>query len=264
MNYLQKVLNTVKKTLTILSNKPIVFSKWLNKESKVKQASLNLKLIKNFISGTIIITLFCYSFTTSYYASFGVDYFLHFEYVDIYNFTLGRFDLFFNSILLVSLLALMFGGFFVKLKTNKEDEYFSKGQILILGLMLFLPLFFVSWLVFDYSNSIDNVLITIALLGLAILSIYLHRKAKHDIFLIFFIILISIKGKILGKVFAKERFQYEKDINLIDVEGNEKLKNSQLVIGQNKTTFIIINKRDSVVEFIPKSKVDKVSLKSKD
>lgn len=254
------------------------FSEWLNKDSKIEQTSTKVKSIKNLVSGGTMITLFCYVFTWSYFDVFGINYFSHFEYTDIYNFTLGRFNLFTNLILLTSTIAIMFGGFFIEFKTNKEankqkqqqeqnkqDEqpifYFSKRQAVVLWLMVFPYVLITSLFIYQYSNSFENALQALGVLGIAILCIYLHQKAKHDIFLILLIIIVSMIGIPLGQVFAGDRFKSEEYINLVNVDGDMLLKKSQIVIGQNKNTFIIIDKNDSIVEFISKSKVDKVKFK---
>lgn len=250
---LKKIINTINRRL-------IKFSNWTNKCSSVKQSSLKLGTWRSLVWNTFIITLFCFSFTYCYYDWFGINYFLHLDYTDIYNFTISRLSVFFSSTLFISFLLIVFLGFFVT--KNECKKNFSNLQLWILRIYLIIPLLFTLGFVYSYSNSLKNVFATLGMIAILLFSFYMQNKVKHYLFLIVFIIIFTSIGMVLGKVFAEERYITSKYINLIDSSKNKNiLSKSQLVIGQNKDSYIIINKKDTICEFIPKSSNIKISFK---
>lgn len=228
--------------------------------SSVKQSSLKLQTWRGLAWNTFIITLFCFSFTYCYYDWFGINYFLHLDYTDIYNFAIGRLSVLFSSTLLVSFLLIAFLGFFVA--KNECKKNFSNIQLWTLRVYLIIPLLFTLRFVYSYSNSLKNVFVTLGMIAILLFSFYMQKRVKHDLFLIAFIIVSTSIGMVLGKVFAEERYNSSKYINLIDSSNNKNILNkSQLVIGQNKDFYIVINKKDTICEFIPKSSKIKISFK---
>ncbi|MCB9202181.1 MAG: hypothetical protein H6604_03910 [Flavobacteriales bacterium] len=238
-------------------------SKWLNDCSNVEHKSIKISPIRSMIGISLFITLFCYAFTYSYYGWFGINYFLNFEYSDIYNFTLARISVFFTILLLISFLPITFLGFFIV--KDKCENYFSNFQLWILRLSFLLPtISFVLLFVYEYTGSVKQVTVTILILLLIGTSLYKQIKSSHDIFLIVLLIITPILGMVLGKTFAEDRFNSTNRIELVDGSKKQKILNQdQIVIGQNKTSFIVLNKKDTICDIIPKSSNIIISLKGK-
>lgn len=235
---------------------------WMNRCSNVKHSSLKFKPSLGIISFSILITLFCFAFTYSYYAWFGVDYFLHFDNSDMYNFTLGRISVFFSIAMLIAFLSIAFIGFFVT--KNECNEYFSNYQLWILRIVMLLPIFITIIFVFKYSDSIKKALIVISFFILIFFAFYKQNKFKHDIFLFALMIIIPLIGMITGKKFAEDRFNSNLRIELIRLSDNHKILDKfQKIIGQNKTSYIILNEKDTICNFIPKSSDIVISFKGK-
>lgn len=255
-----RLKNKTKRFFRILKYKIYRISRYMNKCSNVRQESFKTSIFKTLALNGVALNLFCYSFTLNYYNWFGIYYFLHFDYTDVFNFTLGRLSVFFDLVLFSAFLPLMFLGFFIT--KNKCEEFFSNLQVWLLRFSGSLPIFIIMLFVWEYSKSPRNVLTTFLIFIVLFSAFYKQLKFKHDIFLIVLVVLTPTIGKKLGAVFAKERFDEQKFIAL--VEDNSKkniLTNSDLVIGQNKTAYIVINKKDTICQFIPKSKNIRISFK---
>lgn len=256
---MNKIKRTKKKILDWLEHA----LDWTDKSSDIKHEDLKIDLVNGAIINAFLITLFCFSFTYSYYNWFGVSYFLHFEYLDIYGFTLGRLSTFYESTFLILLTVMSSLGFHL-VGDKKFKGKFSNMQKIILLFAILVPIFFIISLTYKITGSIYKVFVnTIIMLGL-LMSIYFQRKEKHDMFLIGIITMLMYFGSIFGKSFAKDRFKTMEYIDLIDSSnGEKKLKKHHLIIGQNKTQFIVIDRTDTTCIFIPKKDNIKVQFKGR-
>lgn len=240
----------------------LVFLEWIDKKSNVKFEKIKINLINGVLWYSLILSLFCFSFTFSYFDSYGILYFHHFDYSDIYNFTLSRISMFFDVALYILTIAVAFLGFYMM--KNKEEDYFTNLQVSILWFILLSPVLYIILFVYYYTNSIISVIVnTVILIGLIIM-LYKQQKEKHDIFLIGIIALLMFIGKLLGNEFAKNRFNEKEFIELEKISNGEKILNEcLLVIAQNNAQFIIINKQDTSVVLYPKSENIKVNFKGR-
>ncbi|MFE8422492.1 hypothetical protein ABHQ57_00390 [Tenacibaculum sp. ZH5_bin.1] len=246
----------------MIKGKLLSFFKSLDENSKVKYKDLKIDTVKGVVWNTLLLTLFCFSFTYTYFEWYGVLYFHHFDYSDIYNFTISRISVFFSSALYILLVLVSFLGFYIT--KNKSKKYFTNLQVIMLKIALMFPLLYIMFFMFSYSKSTYSVIRNSFILLFLVFAIYKHQKEKHDVFLIVIIAFTLVIGKLLGEEFAKERFKAKDYINLIDVVSENKiLKSEELVIGQNNSQYIIINKKDTSYTFYPKSDKVKVTFKGK-
>ncbi len=193
--------------------KLISASNWLNTESRFNKIILNIDDYNKWLSIGFLITIFCYSITVEYFNFFDINYFLYFNFSDIYSTSLGLLSFFddFNEVIVLYLYLMSFGyiiptlinfiskrnrGFkhaknmiFVfgnkKFSSNKKItqakySYLEIGLIMILG--VFPLIVFLSFVIYIISMSLSFTLsaVIIFLIGIVLYNVY---RKNFDIFL---------------------------------------------------------------------------------
>ncbi|PHN99529.1 hypothetical protein CSC82_33540 [Rhodobacteraceae bacterium 4F10] len=165
---------------------------------------------------------------------------------------------------MICLIGVMsFLGFYY-VKSEKEKDTFTKFQKIILLIMILIPSYVLIHFTYIYTGSLKNVFINSLFVIALLASIFYQKKKRHDLFLVGVIAILMSMGFLLGKEFAANRFNEKEYVDIFDMDKNiEVLKVDEIVIGQNSSDFIIINKVDTTHTFIRKKDGLKVSFKGR-
>ncbi|WP_408041088.1 hypothetical protein [Tenacibaculum amylolyticum] len=149
-----------------------------------------------------------------------------------------------------------------KKNKKKKRKSLSYGDV-FLFLVISLSITYIVYLALSILMG-EYSLIVIIYSWIIILMFFYKIDSMNSLVLIIIACLIYLNGFLLGKSYAKLFYEQGKSsTKLLDSNNHNILKKSQIIIGQNETAFIILDKNDSIVNYIKKSDIEKVSFKAK-
>lgn len=275
-----------KKILKIGDN----IKKYLGSDSIYEKNKIDVgKLVKTYttygIVLSILISVFAYKFTKTYYEYFNYRYFQRQDKFDIYWFTFTRLELIETLLDPVLIFALIIIGgmasyeFIYKKVNHKENTQKTEVEkwkvIILLGYIFSFGFVVIPYVFVAYSiGGIDSALTTFIFLSLIIILCLAKKEYLHSFYRIILLsITVYYAGKQLGNFFGKEAKQEKArlflkenntiHLNYLDSKKDSLLYQHKYIIGENTTNYIIYNEKEGVFEDIKKSRITSRKIKKR-